>query len=246
MTIQPPQPFISVVIPTLNEEKYLHLPLTSLAKQTYRNFEIIVSDGNSTDKTAELAKNFGARVVNKTNTTVTMARQKGADAARGEIIVGADADTIYPPDHLARIAAHFQNNPEIVAVGSGGIFEKNPWWSYASWHVVYSIIEWIYKITKNVIYLPAFNLSYRKSVFESIGGYNTYLDFGGDELDILDRLKKAGRVIFDPKLYVFPSSRRAREGFWRLMVKHTLIDYYGGYFLAKLLKKPLIKGKPVR
>ena len=240
------KPFISVVIPTLNEEKYVHLPLESFTKQTYNNFEVIVTDGNSTDHTHQIAKKFSARVVNSNNTTVTMARQKGADAARGDIIVGADADTRYPPDHLERIVNHFADHPQVVAVGSGGIFESKPWWCYWGWHINYAFIEWFYRLTGIVLYLPAFNLSYRKSVFKKIGGYNTYLDFGGDELDILDRFKKSGKVIYDPKLYAYPSSRRAKEGFWRLMIKHTLIDYYGGYIVAKIFKKPLIKGKPIR
>ncbi len=240
------KPFVSVVIPALNEEKYLPSPLSSLAKQTFKDFEIIVSDGGSTDQTTAIAKKFGARTVVTPHSSVTMARQKGADVAKGEIIVGADADTTYPPDHLERIVDHFQKDPNVVAVGSGGIFEHKPWWSYWGWHIIYSIVEWAYHLTHHVMYLPAFNLSYRKSVFYKIGGYNTYLDFGGDELDILDRLKKAGTVLFDPKLYVYPSSRRAKEGFWMLMVKHTLIDYYLNYALAKLFKKTVIRGKPIR
>ena len=133
-----------------------------------------------------------------------------------------------------------------MAVGSGGLFEPKPWWCRLGWKINYDVIAWFYRLTGIVLYLPAFNLSYRKSVFKKIGGYNTYLDFGGDELDILDRLKKAGKVIYDPKLFAYPSSRRAKEGFWRLMIKHTLIDYYGGYIVAKIFKKPLIKGKPIR
>jgi glycosyltransferase involved in cell wall biosynthesis len=239
-------PLVSVVIPTLNEEKYLPRPLESFKKQTYKNFELIISDGNSTDGTHALAKKYGASVVSSPNTTVTMARQKGAEAARGEIIVGADADTKYPPDHLERIVKDFARYPEAVVVGSGGIFEPNPWWCRWGWKLEYAIIAWVYRIFHVVLYLPAFNMSYRKSVFMKIGGYNTYLDFGGDELDILDRLKKEGKIIYDTKLYAYPSSRRAKEGFWRLMIKHTLIDYYGGYIVAKIFKKPLIKGKPIR
>lgn len=238
-------PFVSVVIPTLNEEKYLPIPLESYKHQTYKNFEVVISDGNSTDRTQNIAREYGARVVTEHNTTVTMARQKGADATQGEIIVGSDADTKYPPDHLKRIVMHFED-PAVVAVGSGGVFEKKPWWCYLGWKINYAVIEWFYRLTGVVLYIPAFNLSYRKSAFKKIGGYNTYLDFGGDELDILDRLKKAGKIIYDPKLYAYPSSRRAKEGFWRLMIKHTLIDYYGGYLVAKIFKKPLIKGKPIR
>ena len=56
-------PAISVVIPAFNEEKYLPACLEALKKQTFKNYELIVVDNNSTDKTAQIAKKFGARVV---------------------------------------------------------------------------------------------------------------------------------------------------------------------------------------
>lgn len=239
-------PYISVVIPTLNEEKYISKTLESFKKQTYRDFEIIISDGSSIDKTVNIAEKYKARVIIHPNSTITIARQKGAEAARGEIIVGADADTSYPPDHLEKIAYQFKKNKNIVALGGGGIFEKDPWWAYWGWKSAYKFIGALFHTFGIVIYIPAFNLSFRKQAFYKIGGYNTYLDFGGDELDILDRLKKVGKVYFDDSLSPYPSSRRAKLGFWSLMIKHTLIDYYLSLFLSKIFRKVLIRGKPVR
>lgn len=240
------KPFISIVIPTLNEEKYLPHTLESLKKQSYQNFEIIISDGDSNDRTIEIAKQFGAKTVVNHNSSVTMARQKGTEEAKGEIIVGADADTIYPPNHLDQIIADFQKNKSIIAVGGGGIFEAKPWWAFWFWKLTYKFVNLYFKLFHQPSYIPAFNLSYRKDIFMQIGGYNTFLDFGGDELDILARLKKVGQVYFDEKLDCFPSSRRANVGFFSLLFKHTLIDYYLGYFLAKIFKRPIIRGKPVR
>lgn len=239
-------PLFSVVIPTINEEKYLPYCLSSFKKQTFKDFEIIVSDGDSTDKTVQIAKKSGAKVVANKGSNVTEARQSGIEISKGKIIVGADADTTYPPDHLKRIIADFKTDKKIVAVGGGGIFEKKPLSIYWFWKTTYLILEKIFQIFKTALYIPAFNLSFKRDFFFKIGGYNTYLDFGGDELDILARLKKQGKVYFDPQLKVYPSSRRAKEGFFRLIVKHSLIDYYLGYFLAKIFKKTIIKGKPVR
>lgn len=239
-------PLISVVIPALNEEKYITNCLASFAKQTYKDFEIIVSDGGSIDKTISIAKQFGAKTVAKSQTTVTEARQNGMEAASGEIIVGADADTSYPPDHLERIVADFKLDKKIVAVGGGGIFEKKPWWGYWGWKIAYFIIGKMYQLFGTVFYIPAFNLSFNKALFTNAGGYDISLDFGGDELDVLTKLKRSGKVFFDISLSAYPSSRRAKEGFWKLLIKHTLIDYYLGFFLAKLFKRPIIKGKPIR
>ncbi len=239
-------PRISVVIPTLNEEKYLPRCLESFKHQTFQNFEIIISDGGSSDNTAKIANLYKAKVIINKNSTITIARQSGAEEAKGEIITGADADTFYPPDHLEKIIYDFTKYPNIVAVGGGGIFEKYPWWAYWGWKIAYNFFSKLFTLFHFVMYIPAFNLSYKKDIFMKIGGYNTYLDFGGDEIDILQRLKKAGNVFFDSSLSAYPSSRRASLGFWQLIIQHTLIDYYLNYFLAKIFRRTIIRGKPIR
>ncbi len=100
---------ISVVIPALNEESSLPDCLESLKNQDYKGeYEIIVADNGSTDNTAGIAKGFGAEVVFcRDKKSVFSARQAGANAARGDIIAQADADTVYPRDWLAKIANHF-------------------------------------------------------------------------------------------------------------------------------------------
>lgn len=240
------RPRISVVIPTLNEGQYLPRCLESLKKQSFRDFEIIISDGGSHDTTISLAQKYGARTIVTPHSTVVQARQKGIDHAQGEIIVGADADTQYPPTHLQRIIDTFARSPEIVVVGGGGIFEPHPRWTLWGWKIVYTFLSAYYRLFGVVLYLPAFNLSFRRATFETIGGYRTYLDFGGDELDILERMKKEGTVVFDPHLWAYPSSRRAKVGFFSLIFKHTLIDYYLNYVLAKIFRRPILRGKPIR
>lgn len=239
-------PLVSVVIPTLNEEKYLPACLESFKRQTFKDFEIIVADGSSTDKTEEIASRYGAKFIVIPDSTVTVARQKGAETAKGQIIVGADADTVYPADHLEMIYDDFRQNPKLVAVGGGGVFEKKPWWAYWGWKTAYFLFGLLYRYTGIVFYTPAFNLSFKKSVFDNIGGYDTNLDYGGDEIDMLAKLKRAGKVIFDSRLSPNPSSRRAKIGFWKMMIKHTFIDYYLSFFLAKLFHRTVIRGRPVR
>ena len=90
-------PFISVVIPAYDEEKYLPRSLASLDSQTYPRprFEVIVVDNASTDRTAEIARAHGARVVREERKGVGRARQSGAEAAQGEIIAdGAPAEVM--------------------------------------------------------------------------------------------------------------------------------------------------------
>lgn len=239
------KPFVSVVIPTLNEEKYLPRCLESFKKQTYKNFEIVISDGNSTDNTAHIAKQFQAKIVINPHPTIPSARQKGVETSRGDIIVGADADTYYPTTHIAYIVEDFLKDPDIVAVGGGARFPKHPWWVHLGWKTVYSMSSILSKLGI-VGYFPAFNFSFRKRAFDKIGGYNTYIDYGGDELDLRNRLEKVGKIMYDSRLSPLSSNRRSKVGFFRFVFKEGLFDYYVGYVMAKLFKRTVIKGKPVR
>src|SRR3954451_17465617 len=98
----------SVVVPCYNEGAYIADTINSLSAQRFSGaWEIVVVDNNCTDDTAETARGLGARVVREVRQGVCNARQRGAEASIGEIIVSADADTIYPTDWLATIDAAF-------------------------------------------------------------------------------------------------------------------------------------------
>src|SRR3989344_3356913 len=112
--------FISVVIPAYNEEKLIGKCVDSLKKQDYpkENFEIIVVDHRSTDKTSEIAKQHGANLLRFTEdkATIGSTRQFGSESAKGQIIAYVDADSVPAMDWLLRINKHMQNE-KIVCVG---------------------------------------------------------------------------------------------------------------------------------
>ncbi|HHF09346.1 MAG TPA: glycosyltransferase [Candidatus Atribacteria bacterium] len=81
---------VSIVIPTYNEEKILPRLLASIQKQIYKDWEVIVADNNSTDRTAEIAREFGARIVK--GGLPGPGRNAGAKVAKGEIVLFLDAD----------------------------------------------------------------------------------------------------------------------------------------------------------
>jgi glycosyltransferase involved in cell wall biosynthesis len=81
---------LSVIIPAFNEEKFLPRCLESLKNQKFKDFEIIVVDNNSTDKTAEIAKKFNVILVSEKSQGVAYARNKGAEIAKGEILIFND------------------------------------------------------------------------------------------------------------------------------------------------------------
>lgn len=101
---------VSVVIPARNEEKYIGKCLQSLLEQEEKADEIIVVDNNSSDKTAEIAKSYGARVIKEKTQGITYARTLGFNSAKFEIIARVDADTTVPKDWILRIKKDFEDN----------------------------------------------------------------------------------------------------------------------------------------
>jgi glycosyltransferase involved in cell wall biosynthesis len=85
---------LSIIIPAKNEEEQLPLLLASIRKQTFKDLEIIVADAKSTDKTREVAVSFGARVVE--GGMPGPGRNRGAEAAKGEMLLFLDADATLP------------------------------------------------------------------------------------------------------------------------------------------------------
>jgi glycosyltransferase involved in cell wall biosynthesis len=103
----------SIIIPTLNEEKFLPRLLDSLVAQTGRNFEVIVVDGSSRDKTVAVAKKYtaklpGLKILEVKKPSLPLQRNLGAKAAKGDWYVFVDADSIFLPYFTERIAVFIE------------------------------------------------------------------------------------------------------------------------------------------
>ncbi|MCC3281283.1 MULTISPECIES: glycosyltransferase family 2 protein [Arthrobacter] len=132
-----PLPAVSVVIPCLNDAEALRGCLASLAEQAVGPLEIVVVDNDSTDNSAEVAAEFGARVVSERRPGIPAAAAAGYDAARGEVIARCDADCVLPPDWIQRIAEHFAADPELAALSGPGRFYGFPRW-------IGPLLSWLY------------------------------------------------------------------------------------------------------
>lgn len=95
---------ISIVIPTLNEEKGIGKTIDSINREYFKknkwDLEIIIVDGNSIDKTREIAKDHGAKVILEKRKGYGRAYKTGLSQAKGDIIVTGDADATYPFDKI--------------------------------------------------------------------------------------------------------------------------------------------------
>lgn len=234
------RPFLSVVIPALNEQAYLPRTLESLARQTYQNFEVIVVDNNSTDATARVAAGYGARVIFEPRAGVCAARDAGTRQALGQIIISTDADSVFRADWLAKIVAAFQAK-EVVLVAGPPRFMKAPLWGWFYASSLFGLINFWYRLSGNLLYVSAANLAFKKSAW---AGYNVQLTQGGDELYVLKQLRGRGQFRYLAGNPVPTSSRRLKKGFLYNLVM-TFCGYYAcDYFMSKLVKRSLFGSYP--
>lgn len=211
---------ISVVISAYNEEKYIRKTLESVKRLNTTGYDVkvLVVDGGSTDKTAEIAKSFGARVIKEPHKSIGFARQEGLKESHGDIVVFTDADTLVPSDWLIRHVSEL-SKPQVVCTFGGYRY-------YDGSFPLYQIFNYIQPISIYLLY-KLFNLPiasgqniacWRKKAME-IGGFDQNLKIMEDT-DFTIRMKKAGRVVYLPNLLIYSSGRRSKEGlgfFWRIL-----------------------------
>jgi peptidoglycan-N-acetylglucosamine deacetylase len=198
---------ISVVVPAHNEAGVIRECLESLQKQDLKGeYEVIVVDNNSDDNTAEIAREMRAKVVFCQRRGVGYARQAGAEAANGDIIVQADADTVYPSGWLTRIQRQFDRHPEAVAVAGTFIYKDPPWWAVFEMFLRVFFGRLSALTLGRPYIISGANLAFTHKAFKAIGGYDQK-SYSIDQIDITRRLSKIGKVIYDSKSKVATSSR---------------------------------------
>lgn len=229
---------LSIIIPAYNEEKYLPAALAAVTKSApdFLN-EVIVVNNASADRTSAVARNVPrVRVVDEPNKGLTRARQRGLREARGELLAFVDADTTVSAQWFMTIQKEFAVDPRLVCLsGPYRYYDLSP---------VRGAIVWVYW---NLLAYAAYlltgymtvggNFVARRSALEKIGGFDTSIEFYGEDTNIARRLNAVGKVKFSRKFLVQTSARRFKqEGFVR-----TGLVYVVNFFSEVLFKKPLTK-----
>lgn len=235
---------ISIVIPARNEEKLLPDCLRSLKKQTYRGeYEIIVVDNNSTDGTADIARKYGARVItaNREN-SVFYARQAGADSAHGDIIVQADADTIYPEHWLKRIDDQLASHPKAVAITGRFRYREKFIWAFIELFFRHLINVLTAAFFGQPLFISGATFAFHRSSFVYAGGYHNLL-YSPDQCGIAGRLHRLGKILYDKDLYVITSARSVQKSNIVLILAVIanairLLNYYNKSLFAPRPRAP--------
>jgi glycosyltransferase involved in cell wall biosynthesis len=240
--VQDAVPRFSVVVPAHNEAEVLGRTLGSLRAQDFAGpVEVVVVDNGSTDGTGDLARAAGVRVEEEPSLGVCAARQRGTELAHGQIVVSTDADTVHPPDWLSRIDTAFRDDPDLVAVAGPCRYEDPPGWAAVLAPLGFAAVRAVHALTGRVGYVTATNIAFRREGFQ---GYDTSLTQGGDEVDLLRRLRRQGRVTWDGANAVCTSSRRLDQGLAHTVLVSFGYYYAGGHVVNRLARRRVVGVAP--
>ena len=233
-------PLVSVVVPAYNEESFLHFCLESIKNQDYAgDYEVIVVDNASTDNTARIARDWGARVAYESKQSPAAARQKGAEVATGKIIAFIDADTRAPTHWLSTVVWRFLCKPEMVSLSGPYAYADAGRFSKITTYVgnFLSIItdQLFRKVFGKGSAIWGCNFAVRRSAFWEVGGFDTSIKFYGEEYELSLKLRKAGKGSVMPRLFVLTSARRLK----RIGVVNQYWNCMADYFTVLFWNTPL-------
>ncbi len=212
----------SIIIPALNEEKDLPKLLESLKNQTKKNFEVIVADAFSKDRTREIARSYGARIVD--GGLISFGRNAGARVAKYDIFIFLDSDVWVEPNFIEIVEKSFVNTDlDITSVYT--------FWDTDSFKANFAYAMWdVFKFLRQRNKRPdgtGNGIIVRRKAFEEVNGFSEQRKIGNDS-DFIVRVALAGYKFRMIKVRVHPSPRRYK--------KYGLFRVWIGNFMAGLVK----------
>lgn len=236
---------LSFVIPAYNEERYIGKCLSSIGEQLKNcrhDCEVIVVNNASTDRTRELALSYpGVRAVDELKKGIVHARRAGYLASTGDLIANIDADTILSPGWIDKVFAEFSADQRLAALSGPYIYYDLPALTNMATRLFYYFGYAIYLVNHHLLkkgsMLQGGNFILRRSALEKIGGYDTSIEFYGEDTDIARRVQAAGRVLFTFRLPMYTSGRRLeKEGVIVMGLKYGI-----NHLWILLFKKPFTR-----
>jgi len=218
---------LSIIIITKNEEKCLPRLLDSIKEQTFKDYEIIVSDANSIDRTKKIAKSFGCKIVD--GGLPGIGRNNGAKVAKGDILLFLDADVVLPARFLELNLKEFKNKNSGYAVATYDIMSKNlidkfMFFSYNCWMTAFQYFS-PRAVGGACIFI-------KENLFNRINGFNENM-YVNEDFDLIKRcgeheqfgVLSAVNILLDKRMI-------EKEGRARLVFKSCYSGIYSTIFGA--------------
>jgi glycosyltransferase involved in cell wall biosynthesis len=207
----------SIIIPTLNEEKLLPRLLSQLNDKGLRNryqYEIIISDGGSSDGTLEISQNSADKIILKQDhgsQNIAAGRNIGAKSALGEILIFFNGDVVlhnafYFFEYLEK---RFINSDYLAFTCDVWIYPEEEIISDKIYHTLYNNYFWVLNYVGVGMGRGECQVI-RKDVFLKVGGYNEECA-AGEDFELFKRIRKLGKILFSKKVYLCESPRRFRR-----------------------------------
>ena len=230
----PPQPaktpMVSVVICAYNAERTMRPCLESLRRLDYPNFEVVIVDDGSRDRTADISMDFPEfRLIRQPNKGLSVARNVGMHAARGEIIAYTDSDCVVDPHWLTLMVRSITEN-NFDGCGGPNYAPHEDGWIEASCAASPGAPCHVLVAEDRAEHLAGCNMVFSKAALAKIGGFDAQFTTAGDDVDICWRMLDAGFTLgFSPAAFVWHFRR------------NTVKAYYGqqrGYGRAEAMLYP--------
>jgi len=227
---------ISVIVCAHNEADYLAPCLGSLLSQTRIPDEILVINNASTDDTHEVAARFfGVRVIDEPRKGLVIARERGRQEATSDLLVYVDADCRAPRTWLKRVESRFDLKPELIALSGNYRFYDWDWWGRLLLRgydvtlgpATHILVKYILRI--GVVFYGG-NFAVRRSALGRIGGFDTTIEFHGEDTNLGRRLSKIGPVELRYDCFLYTSARRYNQ-----MGKAAVFRLYVRNFVSELV-----------
>ena len=218
-------PRISVVVALYNAEKTLDECLKSLAHLDYPDYEVIVVNDGSTDGSQAIIDRYPQfRSIAGENGGVSAARNRGLNAATGEIVAYIDSDAYADPHWLHYLAASFAES-DVVGVGGPNLVPPSDEW----------VAKCVYRSpggpTQVMLddvaaeHIPGCNMAFYREALMEIGGFDEIYRAAGDDVDICWRLLEQGhRLGFSPSAVVWHHRRPSARAYWRQQVGYGMAE----------------------
>jgi glycosyltransferase involved in cell wall biosynthesis len=224
----------SVIVCAYNEEQFLSACLSSLLNQTRRPDEIVVINNASTDGTKTVAEHAGVRVVDEPRRGLVIARETGRLASSGDVLVYVDADCRAPADWLEHLSREFDRPAPPAAVTGPYRFYDWDWLGRCLVRAYdLSLAPITHFLAQDVFGLGAIlyggNFAVRRDVLRTIGGFDTSIEFHGEDTNLARRVARVGRIRLQPKCYVFTSARR-----YKVLGRRRVFGIYVRNFCAEI------------
>ncbi len=218
---------ISIIIPTLNEEKNLPLLLSAIKKGGFADYEIIIADGGSKDKTVLIAKEFGCKVVS--GGLPAQGRNSGAKVAKGDILFFIDADVRFSPKRFIKKSVdYFISNDLTVASFHILPQRNNLYLNPATLDIFYNVPQTIFK---KLFPMGAMGIMVKKEVFDRVGGFDKTITLAED-VYFVQQAAELGKFGIVPSVKIYmPLRRFEKDGYFTTALKYLVcglnMAFYG-------------------